>query len=363
MVIFTLSEHATQSVERIIHDKKIDIDSVRQAFNYPDIDYDEMKQIITDAIHDHPCSMSLFSNDNTQLSNIVSAKRFLTYLEQEDEDDFLRYTQSDNYRAQDVLDILTGRIVIIALHKEFIRLSPEAYGFANADDMLYSLGAYLINAVHYSDDREVMCAPVKEDGQTLANVFEVHSHGDFRLTQYSLSAQTSTNPFCPDETLPFGFPKRVGQIWGYHSVEMSFFAALLNYAFLEGITVDCVDETETFLSVIKQHQQRYGAFADAGDYSKGFAALHFHNICKERLPNIPTEMQGHYAARIDNENLVFDYFDSDDSSSSVALTVTPMMVNGLIKGLFDKVNKGNGRSSVAELEEGLRGFVSLTQKK
>ena len=44
----------------------------------------------------------------------------------------------------------------------------------------------------------------------------------FRFVQYDVSEKTSTNEFHDYEKLPFRFTKRIGILYGYHSVESSF---------------------------------------------------------------------------------------------------------------------------------------------
>lgn len=71
------------------------------------------------------------------------------------------------------------------------------------------------------------------------------------------------------------------------------------------------------------------------------------------IARIPTTDDPYYKGAFDNKKLTYYAVNPDPeiNSKTVALTIPAHMIEPLIIGLFKKVQKGNGRSCINELED------------
>jgi hypothetical protein len=359
MNLFTLSAKDTLSVETILKDFNIGLAEAKAKCSLHSIDYDAIIDEIISIIEDHPCATPLLSNNNAFVNNILSGRIALHRLQDDDFYDKVdTATRFSDALPPEMYTVLTGSLVILAFGEQAFNIVADDYGFSDPNQMYYAISAYLANLSKHHDHREITMNAVEHNGKVIQNIYNSNIHGDFRLTQYDCSSTCTVNPFDANEKLPFGFPKRVGSIAAYHSVEMSFLATILCYTQLESIAVDAVTNNTDFISRMAESEQLFGNFADAGMYTEGLSRAHFTHIDKQHFPIIPTELHGYYKASIDGGNLTFTLTSEDGTEHNDQFLITPDMVNELIEGLFIKVRNGNGRSCVSELKSGLDNFIS-----
>jgi len=349
MNIFNLKDDCIQKIETVFKDYDLSHKKINKMLRFQD-DYEETLDMINDAIKESKSNSPLFSNDNRFVQNVIMANIFKERNEEFNEMDHFEY--STKYKTNELMHsrefeyILNGHYLLSLFKSDFINIDWKKYGFISAEELYYCMGAHLANILHYNDTREIT---VQHTGEYkhLVSHYDHYIHGDFRISQYDMSFFTMINPYDDSEKLPFGKPKKIGNLAGYHSVEHVFLIGLMAFALKQNIKLPVLDNYKEFLNNLTEREQSFGNFADAGDYSKYMSLSAMSGIESNYIPSIPLEFEGTYEASISDNKLA--YHRSDDGRTR--FKIYPEMVDELIRGLFKKVNVGNGRSSVAELND------------
>jgi hypothetical protein len=363
MKCFILKPSHESSAQRILDDfgfTNIHINSLCGVYS---MDYDAITLSVKKSIEESPSSMSLFSNENLFVENVNSAKVFLKRL---DNDDFYEFFDSIYDRKEDfpneLLWVLNGGFVASLFINKLINIDYRTYGFSSSDEMYYVLAAHISNISKYNDSREV---DVLCNESFNAYCYENNIHGDFRLSKYDMGGITSLNPINTSEILPFGFPKHICSLNGYHSVESAFLAGLLGFSLKENIDIPFVNDFENNMVSIKVQGQSFGPYADAGMFSQG-SSYYYLSMLPDILPTLPTGHNGNYKVSIKNRNLIYHLVDENANgceNKNEVFSIPVNMIEPLIIALFDKVQRGNGRSSILELEENILHFKKKLYKK
>lgn len=363
MKCFILNPSHESSAQKILDDFGFTNAHINSVCGVYSMDYDAITLSVKKSIEESPSSMSLFSNENLFVENVNSAKVFLKRL---DDDDFYEFFDSIHVRKEDfpneLLCVLNGGFVASLFGDKLINIDYRIYGFSSSDEMYYVIGAHVSNISKYRDSREVY---VSSNELPEVYCYENHTHGDFRLSKYDTGSMISTNPINTSEVLPFGYPVHIGGLAGYHSVESAFLAGLLGFALKEDVDVPFINNFEDHMISMKAQGHSFGPYADAGMFSEG-SCYYYLSMLPERLPTLPTEHRGNYEISIKNSNLLYHLVGEDgedDENKEEAFSVPVNMIEPLIIALFDKVQKGNGRSSILELEENIIHFKKEFYKK
>lgn len=296
--------------------------------------------------------------------NVDISNEFLSGLYKYYEDDLQSpeiISIHNNPEFSELKHILSGSYVIQLLQERIVKIDYKDYSFDSAKQMLYILGAHISNTLQRNDSREVEALT---PGSSILYRYENDSHGDFRFSQYDLSTTSALNPYNLDETLPFGIPKFVGRINGYHSVEASFLCGLLYFIHQQGLTSVVLSDFDGFLVPFYKQGQSFGNYADAGMYDAHSIGLHFIGFEQGETGNIYTLGDCYYQLRIENENL--NYYlvhPSSDQKASLSISISKEMIDEVLTALFMKVATGNGRSSLNELKDVIEYYLEHALQK
>lgn len=273
----------------------------------------------------------------------------------------LREEESElfDFQDSDYVDLITGYYVFTLIGENFITLDHKKYNFNSSIDMFLSLSAFIFNYTKKDYDKRV----VNVNFDNCYYSYENHIHGDFRLVKYDINQSTS---FCPilKQNIPFSEPKFIGSLCGYHSIEHTFLNILLNFLYYTNQSDLLFKDSnlDNFLSNFMMQNQSYGAFADAGQRPFMLSAL----FDKEKFvfPNLYMEDHGYYKPVLLNNVLNFYQAKTDENYSTtevnqkISFLIEKEHAYYLIKGLFEKTLKGNGRSSFNILKDLLMDFNS-----
>jgi hypothetical protein len=259
----------------------------------------------------------------------------------------MKYQRGDIVNAKELELILNGHYIVNLFQENFINLDWKEKGFISAEELFYSMGAHIANITDYKDSREITVHHTSEKHKDIISFYGHHTHGDFRISQYSIKNKSMLNPFCKQEILPFSYPVITGNLAGHYSVEHVFLSGLLALSLKEKEKLPVIDKFEEFNKKLKEEGQKFGNFGDAGCYSKSMSTSTFSHIDQSYISPIPLEYDGYYKASLEDNKLVYRYTEDN----KVKMTIYPEMINELICGLFEKVNVGNGRSSTVELAD------------
>jgi hypothetical protein len=354
---YTLTAKQKKQVEQVLLDNGIDLStvnpySISEKLNI-EFHEDNLWEYIErlDNILNTSANYPLFASRNEQENAIAFAqnylviKSFITEAKKEienSEDIMLSSSEHDDIRL-----IKNGEYVIRILKEKFLSICHLKYGFTDAFSMAYLIGAYVANWAQFKDKREVFCQT-----DDMIYVYDNFIHGDFRLSQYDCSIKTLLDPIDKNITFPFGVPKHMGTLSGYHSVETYFLTNLLGCLHFTNTSCDTVINFNDFIADLKSEGQIYGAYADAGAYDAFAVTLGFGKFQQKKLEPICTAGDDIYQPAIESDHLVI-YHNKDDQNNpnSIAMKIHASHINCLIIGLFNKVAKGNGRSSIFALED------------
>lgn len=347
MDIFCLKEDIIKKIEILLTKNDISTQTISQLFNF-DCDHEESLEIIINSIKNSKSELPLLSNDNRFVQNVIMAKIFKERIQEIDKMEYFDYSEkyktSDIDNARELELILNGHYVVNLFQHNFINLDWKEEGFISAEELFYSLGAYIANVSMLKDSREIT---VMHNDKNIVSFYSNYIHGDFRISQYDTKNKTMLNPFEDNELLPFGTPRLIGNLSGYHSVEHVFLTGLLALSLKEKIKLPIIEDFDIFYKKLIGEGQKFGNFGDAGNYSKSMTLSALYNINEGYIPSIPLEFEGVYKASLENNSLVYRYSETNE----IKFIIYPDMIDQLISGLFEKVNVGNGRSSTVELAD------------
>lgn len=367
MMPFILSPEHSAAINQLLHDEQIhqaDIPKMIRANAYG-LDWMEDELLDYSALLEALIEMPLFSQPlllESEEERVKSIKFHQNWLVLKDFhakvnrdldsiDELM--TSSAEYDLYHIIE--QGEYVFRVLGERFLWIDYRQYGFSDAYEMAYVLGAYLCNLMSSEDGREV-----EVRFGDVVYVYENHIHGDFRLTKYDISKSTMRNPLDTNTMLPVGKRKCIGAISAYHSIETTVLGVLIGFAHFERLKCDAIDRFEEVMQPILSGGQRFGAYADAGLYDSFTVMSGFIGFDLKQLPRLHRE-SGHdtaYQPMVENGELVVYLRSLNDGSGSVSMTIPPEHLSGLIVGLFDKVSRGNGRSSVRALEDTMKFYLT-----
>lgn len=355
---FVLSQQHIDSVEQILADSEINISDIpsliRKGFDvhFHEDDLWELSDLIKSFFSDSLLSPLFASNKEKEKlvafhQNFLVFKSFLSEIEWEAEN--IENVMLDSSRYDDLKKIKNGEHLITILGDKFLTLCFSKYGFNDAFEMAYAIGAYIENKIQYRDKRNVT---IKTDSGFYS--YDNHSHGDFRLYKYQCDSFTSVDPIDNKTIYPFGYNKCIGAIAGYHSIETYILSDFLGALYLSGQTVEVVDNFEDYINKLKEQGQSFGCYADAGMYDSTEVTMGFSGLKYNRLQEICTESENdtfYLPEFVNNEIIFYKKKHYQDESNNIAMRIPISDINELIIGLFKKVSLGNGRSSIIALED------------
>lgn len=368
MHVFTLTTENHARCALLLKDKNISVTDIKRKCNLHSMCLYRINSAIKKTANTHPAFTPF--TDNVYSSNTHCLMHFFSLTSEgsddshedvgDDEDSlytkcFIDYNEQFDFPREALYWVLTGGFVISLFEDDFVELDWKRYGFSDPYTLYYALGAYLHNIAQNHDERITSTPIINNTRYTFPN----NLNGDFRFKQYDCSSTTLNNPYSKhecDEQLPFGLPVKKGELIGYHSVEMSFFAGLLLFAKNTNTPLTCINNTEQFLSQFNMKEHKQGNFGDAGMFSRGASRALV--VAGERLPTIFTEFESAYNPVIEGGALQYiekNY--SDESEKLTGFIILPNTLNAIIEQLFRKIHNGNGRSSLAELIEGLNFYI------
>lgn len=352
---FILEKKVIESLNGLLDKLNISKQDIIKKSSVYSINSYEVEKTLKSILENDECSIPLFSKKISNVDSMKMVRIFFDRLQDEDYFDYYNERKVDlNYSLGERLYfILTGSFVTSLLGKRIAEIDHKEYGFNYVDEFLYSLGAHISNIQEIEDHREYFCEyDAVFDNKEIVNAYESNIHGDFRFVQYDVSEKTSKNEFHDYEKLPFGLPKRVGVLYGYHSVESSFLAGLLGFSLFNKIDISLIDDFDSFFSEIKSEGQRYGNFSDIGTGSNNMSVFNFMTLKYNKLPSVIMESQAKYDAKIKDGKLIYEH-----DNGEICAVIYPEMIEELIKGLFIAVNNGISRTTIFELECGVKYFI------
>ena len=356
---YILSKTHQQSVERILIDSHIDLTTMHPSdlsgdfnFDFHDDDlweYADILETLLDSENNYPLFANIDTKSNVlaQTQNYIVLKSFIEEARKEAEsfeDTLLCSGEHDDIRL-----IKNGEYVMRLLKQNFLDLDFSQYGFNDAFEMAYLIGAYLSNWAKYDDPRIVII-----DKGDIVYSYENHSHGDFRLSQYNCQSTRYLDPLGSNTVFPFGKPQFLGRIAGYHSIETYFLTDLLGMLYFNKASSEIIDCFPHFIEKLKIKGQSLGNYGDAGMYSTIAVTMGFMKYQYNQLEYICTDPDdnGFYEPIVESNKLViYRRSDIDERSDKITMSIPLEHINDLIVGLFHKVAKGNGRSSIYALED------------
>lgn len=359
---FIIKEDNIKKAQKVLKDYNLSEKFLRNRLGYKylcNVCYDDILNIINKSINNSEHNYPLFSGNNMYIQNIISANSMKYFIEEIEDDNFYDFDYRDEY----LKNIRSGYYLIYIFKENFLYLDWKNYGFDDADQLYYVLGAYLANIIiddNYRDHREINV--MHKDSDNYKNRYSSyynHIHGDFRIAQYDGSETTMYSPYDKKTIFPFAKLKLVSNILGYHSVEAVFLINLLAFIYQEKIDSVFIDRFDEFHEELLNKGQTFGSYADAGLHCSStnksiLAGIHYNNLL-----GIPIENGGYYYAEIKDSTLIYNF----NNLNKNTFIIYPEMVDDLIEGLFRKVNVGNGRSSTIELKECIDYFVEKYYKK
>lgn len=347
MKLFYLKDELEEKTKQILKDFSYSDKYIYKHFVYSDNDFN-LLDLIDKCLLNNPSSKPLFSKNNKFVQNVIMAQIFKERIKNIEEMEYIDYLKmferEDLKHGVQLKDIMTGYYVISLFAYDFINIDWKKYKFNSAEEMYYSLGVYICNISNIEDSREVV---VNHKNKDIVSFYDNHIHGDFRYFQYDISNREMVNPIYNNETLPFGYPKMIGSLYGYHSVEHIFLIQLLSLAYKNKIKLPIIDNFQYFYNELEEDGQVFGNYADAGQYSSSMSLCAFAGFEDGYMLSLPIEVSGYYKSDIQNDEIHFLHSETDKD----CVQISTSMINELIEGLFKKVQKGNGRSSISELTD------------
>lgn len=353
---FLLNAQLVERANQLLQAEGVDFRAVSDKCAFGPGDPEELIAGLKAACSNAPAGATLFQEDPELrdrgvrcAQNYYVVQTFIDRLLDEPLYEWFNDTRLRDPRiSSELYRILTGEYLLHAFGNRVLELDFADYGFASAEQMFYVVGAQIANAINPTDSREVdvSCGAVLYQ-------YSHDVHGDFRLMQYDTSEQQSRNPFDDYELLPFGQPKQIGRLAGYHSTETVFLATLLGYALRLNLALPVLDDFEAFFLSVIGGGVRYGNFGDAGLESSS-CLFPFYGLGLGKLPVIPTDHDAVYTVEWSPEALNYYY---DEETTKPRLSVPPEAIDGLVRGLFLKVAAGNGRTSINDMARCVRYII------
>lgn len=346
------------SAEKIFLDNGVDLSKVESIICYKDFNdifinknichYSDALKSILDCSLAYPLFLSEKEKEDAikYHQNYLMVKSFLNIALFEENNDDTNFSFSDD---NVLFKIKNGEYVIKILGEKILFIDHEKYGFSDVFQMVYVLGAFLSNKIIFRDAREIK--------KNIADGFYFygnHIHGDFRLSKYQDNVYTSVDPIDGRSILPFAKPELKGQISGYHSIETYFLSNLLSFLYLNESSCEVIDNFDEFIDNLKSDGQTYGNYGDAGSYDSLCVTMGFSGIESNRLQAICTDpCSDNFYLPVMEENKLNIYLKKthQEKNENIAMVISINDVNEVISGLFEKVAKGNGRSSIFALED------------
>jgi len=351
---YILKKQHQIAITQLLDDLGIDNKAIRKKLFFDEVDIEGIITRLKVAIKESPSFLPLMAvidgKEEEALKyeqNIIATREFIHQIEHQDIlEDKVMY---DPY-GRDIFHITSGFDVIQLLETRMLTIDFADYQFHDARQMFLALSAHIHNSKQLKEHREVEIIDQKSKTSYL---YGHDTHGDFRLFKYDNSLTTMRSPLDYREILPFSKPKKIGSVAGYHSVEASFLAGLICFSHHEDINVNTLENFDCFITELKKAGQQFGNFGDAGQYSGVSIWNGFMSFVSKRPASIPTTEDTYYEPIINSANKTLDYFFVDPKTSirKLTLSISAEMLDKLIEGVFLKVQKGNGRSCVKELEE------------
>lgn len=359
---FTLKPEHKKAAENILVDNGIEISSlyaivnnIKLDENSTEFDFYENEEFFFHLIDTYKYQHPLFLEGDDkliamkQLQNWQALLHFHEFAKYESEniDEFMMASTEH----EKIEEVRRGIYPIHLLGKKYLTVDFAHYGFSDAFEMTHCLSAFIINHKYRIDNREVEIPSIDN---THTYVYKNHTHGDFRLYKYDNTITSMIDPIEPSKTLPFGKPKNVGALLGYHSIETSFLALLIYLSEFTDCTCDAIENFDKYFeNEVKKMGQRFGNYADAGYHDNSNTAFLFLGFPFKDAPRLMTEFETKYESKLRDGNLIISHMKCEDNSviNPCIMVIQPIDVNNLIKGLFKKVSLGNGRSSVIALKD------------
>lgn len=377
-MLYHLSESTIQQIESLFKDQGIDLYE-----SIDDAEYFDINEIIKKC--DNRLNYPLFLDRLDEyykyekpLSLIPEIQRRLKFLDDYIEGDtckiFERPSFNDlpeinmewsNGQKCSTLDlaIFSCAFPIFFWGEEVFTLDYEKYGFESWEDLVFSIGAHILNERECKYQEKINYWVTENNGKTYKNYFCRHLHGDFRFEQINVTQPKDLrSPFNDRVTFFKVDSSRRNGIFAYHSVETNFLLILKKYDEEIGLHSSIFKDYESYFNdFISKNKSCLGNFGDAGCNDDTFITF----TMGDTIPNvgedfrynpffIPKEYEGIESAFMDGDDLIFTPDPTGKNTNlDQCVRFSKNDIDHLIHHLHLQCTNGVGRSSVSNLRSAM----------